>query len=287
MPTTGFTYLRPLTVADLIRDLAEPGAFALAGGTDLVPLRAAGAIIPAVLVDVKHVAELRGVEPEGDAIRIGAATTLADLGERDDRSLDAILDGAKIVGAAQTRERATLGGNLCRSSPAGDTLCGLLVLDAVAELQSLDGIRHVPVRDFFTGPSRNVRKPSEALVSIRVPVREGGSAYRRFTYRRSMDLAVVGVAAWLSIENGVCVDAAIAIGAVAPTPRLVPAAAETLVGTTCDDEAIAHACEHVVAASSPIDDVRGTRDHRLRVLRPLTRDTLLLALTRALGSSPP
>ncbi|TMR04328.1 xanthine dehydrogenase family protein subunit M [Actinomadura soli] len=215
-------YRRPSTLPELLTDMAEPGAFALAGGTDLIPLRTAGAVSPTLLVDVKHVSELNGITTEAGTTRIGAATTLADLAEHHDRSLDAILDGARIVGAPQTRNRATLGGNLCRSSPAGDTLCGLLVLDAIAELHSLNGVRHVPVRDFFTGPGRNVATPSEVLVSIRLPTRHAGSAYHRFTYRRSMDLAIVGIAARLSIKNGTCVDATIAIGAAAPTPQSPP-----------------------------------------------------------------
>ncbi|WP_037065850.1 FAD binding domain-containing protein [Pseudonocardia acaciae] len=281
-----FEYRRPGTVAALIADMAEPGACALAGGTDLVPLRAAGALAPSVLVDVKHIAELRGVHANNDGIRIGAATTLADLGARVDPALDAVLDGARVVGGAQTRERATLGGNLCRSSPAGDTLCGLLVLDAVAELHSARGTREVAVRDFFTGPGRNVMTPDEILVSVLFPAGRGGSAYRRFTYRRWMDLAVVGVAARLAFSEDTCVDAAVAIGAVAPTPLLVPDAASALVGTACDDAAIARALEPVLATAAPIDDVRGTRAHRLRVLRSLTSDVLRLARARA-RSRPP
>ncbi|WP_051791374.1 FAD binding domain-containing protein [Amycolatopsis jejuensis] len=274
-----FAYRRPSTMAELLGAMAEPGAYALAGGTDLVPLRASGAITPLALVDVKHVAELQGVMAGHDGIRVGAATTLASLVGLP----DAILDGAQIVGAAQTRSRATLGGNLCRSSPAGDTLCGLLVLDAVAELRSSEGTRHVPVREFFTGPGRNVATPSEVLVALRLPAAPGGSAYRRFTYRRAMDLAVVGVAASLSIVDGTCTSAAIALGAAAPTPLLAPSAAEVLVGTGCTDEDLSAASECAVAAASPIDDVRGTRAYRLRVLRSLTREVLGLARSRALG----
>ena len=200
-----FTYARPPTLDAALELIAEPGAMALAGGTDVVPMRASGRSRLGLLVDVKHVGELRGVtrEPDG-GVRIGAATTFRELDERDDPGLGAVLDGARIVGAEQTRARATLGGNLCRSSPAGDTLAGLIVTGAIAELRSLaGGSRDVPVAEFFTGPGRNVRRADELLIAIRIPPHDGASAYARFTYRESMDLAVVGVAVALSMAGRV------------------------------------------------------------------------------------
>jgi CO/xanthine dehydrogenase FAD-binding subunit len=276
---TPFLYTRPETLEAALRAMAEDGAHALAGGSDLVSLRAAGAIAPRLLVDLKRVGCLRGVTCGPDEISIGATTTMAELAALRDPRLDAVIDGAAIVGGAQTRSRATLGGNLCRSSPAGDALCGLLVLDAIVDLRSSGAARSVPVREFFTGPGRNVRAADEIVVAIRLPARRGSSAYRRFTYRRSMDLAVVGVAARLAIEAGRCVEASIAIGAAGPTPRLVPEAARALLGG-CDDRAIATASDLVVETASPIDDVRGTRRHRLRVLRSLSVEVLALARSR-------
>jgi carbon-monoxide dehydrogenase medium subunit len=267
------SYTCPERLSDAVELLAEEGACALAGGTDLVLMRAAGLAVTQV-VDVKRVEELRAVT----AGSIGATTTLDALGRL---APSALSDGARIVGGWQTRSRATLGGNVCRASPAGDTLCGLLVLGGAFELASRAGTRSVAAAEFFTGPGVTVRAPEELLTRIALPRLAGGSAYRRFTYRGAMDLAVVGVAARIALADGICREAAIAIAACGPTPRLVPRAAAALVGSDVGTEAVAAACEAVVEAAEPIDDVRGTRRHRLQVLTPLTRRVIAEALARA------
>jgi carbon-monoxide dehydrogenase medium subunit len=267
------SYVCPESLSEAVELLAEEGACVLAGGTDLVLMRAAG-LTPTRVVDVKRLEPLRGVTGES----IGATATLDAVGKL---ASSALTDGARIVGSWQTRSRATLGGNVCRASPAGDTLCGLLVLDASFELESPAGARSVAAAEFFTGPGATLRGPRELLTRIALPALEGGSAYRRFTYRGAMDLAVVGVGARIVVRDGICRDAAIAIGACGPTPRLVPRAAAALVGSDVGAEAVAAACAAVVEAAEPIDDVRGTRRHRLRVLTPLTRRVIAEALARA------
>jgi CO/xanthine dehydrogenase FAD-binding subunit len=248
-------------------------------------MRADGAIAPGTLVDIKSIPELRGIGGEGSHV-IGSATTMRDLQGDGRLGLDAIVDGVSVVGGAQTRARATLGGNIVRSSPAGDTLCGLLVLDARLYLRSVDADRTVPIGEFFTGPGRNVRRANELLTAVEVPLHGGGSSYQRFTYRNAMDLAVVGVAASLSSTAGVCCIASIAIGAVGPVPLLVPDAAEALVGSACEPDAIDAACAALVEAATPIDDVRGTRRHRLRVVPVLARRVIEQAWDRALRVAP-
>jgi len=277
-----FAYERPATISEALDLLARGDALPLAGGTDLVPMRASGAVAPATLVDVKGIDELRQVTTdENGTVRIGAAVTLRELEQLAIPGMDAVTDGARVVGAAQTRTRGTLVGNLCRASPAGDTLCGLLVLDAEVHLCSVAGERVVPVRDFFAGPGRTARDPTELVVAVTVSARGTASAYQRFTYRRSMDLAVVGVAVALQLDRGCCRDASAAIGAAAPTPRIVPAAGEALVGRTIDDGAIADCVAALVAAASPIDDIRGTRRHRLRVIGVIADEVVRAALKRA------
>jgi CO/xanthine dehydrogenase FAD-binding subunit len=263
-------YCRPETMAEALELLGD-GAIPLAGGTDIVPLRRAGALAPEALVDVKRLRELRGL----DAGALGAGETFAAIAAADGVPA-AVRDGAGVVGAWQTRSRATIGGNVCRSSPAGDALCGLLVHGAAAELVSRTGARRVSMHEFFVGPARNVRRADELLVRLVFPGLPGGSAYARFTFRSWMDLAVVGVAARVAVENGRCVDAAVAIGGVAPTPLLVPGAGAALVAG--DRGAAADA---LVAAAAPIDDVRGTRAHRLRVLHTLAGRVIARAFERA------
>jgi CO/xanthine dehydrogenase FAD-binding subunit len=275
-----FRYVRPESLEDALVAMSSRGALALAGGTDLVTMRADGILAPRQLVDIKSIPELRGIGGEASFV-IGAATTMRDVLDAGPPELDAIVDGASVVGGAQTRARATIGGNIVRSSPAGDTLCGLLVLGACLHLRSVDGARAVPVDEFFTGPGGNVRRANELLTAVEIPRHRGGSSYRRFTYRSAMDLAVVGVAVRVTATAGVCSSASVAIGAVGPMPLLVLDAAEALIGSQCGPEAIDAACAALVEAATPIDDVRGTRRHRLRVLPVLARRVIEQAWARA------
>jgi CO/xanthine dehydrogenase FAD-binding subunit len=279
-----FTYHRPALLADALELMALDGAVALAGATDLVTMRAHGALAPNHVVDVKAIPALRAIEHYADGtVAIGAAASLERVAVECRTTLPAVADGALLVGAPQTRARGTVGGNVCRASPAGDTLSALLALGARARLASAAGGERVVALDaFFTGPGRSVRAPDELLTRLELPPQLGGSAYARFTYRRAMDLAVAGVAARVTLGgDGRCATATVAIGAVGPTPALVPAAAAALVGTACEADDVRAVCEEVVRAASPIDDVRGTRRHRLRVLVPLARGVVETALARA------
>lgn len=281
----GVAYARPGTLAEALELLREPGSVPLAGGTDLVTLRAHGAVTAARLVDLKAVGELRGIAHDGATTRVGAATPMVELASQlaaEHAEHAALADGAGVVGAPQTRNRATVGGNVCRSSPAGDTLAPLVALDAVAELRSAaGGGRAVALRDFFTGPGRNVLRAGELLVALELPRAGGASAYRRRTYRAWLDLAVVGVAVHVRTgADGRCVDASVAIAGAAPTPLLVPAAGAALVGSAYEPEVVVAAVDAVRAAARPIDDVRGTREHRLHAVGVLTRRVLALARAR-------
>jgi carbon-monoxide dehydrogenase medium subunit len=247
-------------------------------------MRATGAIDVSCMVDVKRIAGLSDLTWSSGQHRLGAAANLDSVTRFRPLVPSALVDGAGVVGGWQTRARATLGGNICRASPAGDTLCALLVDDAELQLTSTRGFRTVPAREFFTGPGATVRAHDELLVSIELRPRRGASAYARFTYRNAMDLAVVGVAARISLRDRVCDRASIAIGASGPTPMLVPAAADALVGSRMDDDAIAAAAAAVVACARPIDDVRGTAQFRRHVLEPLTDRVIREASRRAIAS---
>lgn len=279
-----FRYVRPESVDEALIAMSAPEALALAGGTDLVTLRADGVLVPESLVDIKAIPELRGVGGETSHL-IGATTTMRALGDARGHGFDAVVDGANVVGGAQTRARATLGGNIVRSSPAGDTLCGLLVLDARLHLRSVGGDRVVPIGEFFTGPGRNIRRADELLTGVEIATHVSGSCYQRFTYRNAMDLAVVGVGVSLVRTAGVCSAASVAIGAVGPVPLMVPEAGEALIGSPCDGHAIDGACAALLEAAAPIDDVRGTRRHRLRVLPVLARGVIEQAWKRTAGAA--
>lgn len=258
------TYTRASTLAEAL-EASDHGAMVLAGGTDLVSMRQTGAVRSDRIVDIKSLADLRAISlaPLGDVAVIGAAVTMSGLRRANLPSWSAALaDGASVVGAPQTRARATLGGNICRASPAGDTLPALLALGATAQVTSLGGSRHVPLREFFVGPGRTVMVPGEILTAVQIDCAVTGSAYRRLTYRSSLDLAVVGVAVAVKIEKGACTAATIALGGVGPTPMVVPKAAEILVGSASDPEALSEAGHVAATMCRAISDVRASEQYR-------------------------
>jgi carbon-monoxide dehydrogenase medium subunit len=248
----------------------------------------AGSISPAKVVDLKHVEGLDVLALDGTGLTIGATVTMRRLSEPSEPWLAALADGSAIVGSPLTRNRATIGGNVCRSSPAGDTLPALLALGANVRLASARGEREIALESFFSGPGRNVSKPHELLVRLKLARRDGASAYQRLTYRKWMDLAVVGVAAWIKLDDGGrCVDATIAFGGAAPTACLAPKAADALRGSDLGADSLAAAAAEVRAAASPIDDVRGSIEHRLRGLEVLTGRVVLRAAERTREGSRP
>jgi carbon-monoxide dehydrogenase medium subunit len=257
-------------------------ASVLAGGTDLVPMRRAGLVFPSTLIDVKQIPQLGELTADEGGLSIGAAVRIEQVTALDAISYGALVDGARVLGAAQTRARATLGGNVCRASPAGDTLAGLLVLNAEIELASRDGSRTVPLARFFTGPGTTLRQPTELATRLVVPAAQGASAYERQTYRRWLDLAVAGIAVRVVLDRDQrCVDAAVAVAALAPTPVEVPAAAAELMESQLDATTIARASAAILDVVDPISDVRGTREYRLRVIPALLRRAINRAVERA------
>nr|WP_278116411.1 xanthine dehydrogenase family protein subunit M [Mesorhizobium sp. WSM4875]WIE94790.1 xanthine dehydrogenase family protein subunit M [Mesorhizobium sp. WSM4875] len=278
---TAVPYAKPKLVSEALALIANENACVLAGGTDLVVMRAQSVVNADSLIDIKGIEALADVNVGGDRVSIGACTSLDTLSHHEDLGPNAISDGASVVGGWQTRCRATIGGNICRASPAADTLCGLLVLGCEFEVASLAGERTIQAEAFFKGPGRTAMHPGELLTRIIVPRSAGGSAYRRFTYRNAMDLSVAGVAIFLRLDGDRCTHARVAVGACGPTPLLVPDAADLLIGTTVDRDAVAAAAAAVIAAATPIDDVRGSRKHRLHVLRPLVVSVAAEALRRA------
>lgn len=276
-------FVQPKSLADALEIRGRQHATVLAGGTDLVLMRAGRFDHADIVLDVKAIAELGGVSRGSRETVIGACMSLDAIGRSPLFRHNAVSDGAVLVGGWQTRCRATIGGNVCRASPAADTLCGLLVLDAGFELASLGGRRVVNADGFFTGPGKTVLRSDEILTGIRLPDLKGKSSYIRFTYRRAMDLSVAGMAVYVEIADGTCIDARVAVGACGPTPLLVPQAAAALIGSGLDETALANAANAVVAAVDPIDDVRGRREHRLHVLPGMLRRNIAIVRERYAG----
>ena len=258
----------------------------LAGGTDvLVQMRSIDKE-PRTLVDIKHIAETNALSIGTDEIFIGAAIPSAALNENDELKglLPGLIEAADLIGSTQIQGRATIGGNLCNSSPAGDTIPALITVSAVCVIASPGGSREVAVEDFVTGVGENCLESNEILVGLKIP-RPGNNsadAYLRFIPRTEMDIAVAGAGVALTLdEGGTCTSARVAIGAVAPTVLLVEAASTALVGTKVDDDALNAAAAACSDAASPITDKRGTVEYRKKVVGVLCKRAGGIARDRA------
>jgi carbon-monoxide dehydrogenase medium subunit len=257
----------------------------VAGGTDLLPQLKNGLLRPAVVVDLSGVSALRGLRADRAGLHVGAAVTAREL-EKDAQVASrypALAESGALVGSVQVRNLATVGGNVCNAAPSADMAAPLLALDTEAVIAGPRGQRRVPLASFFTGVRRTVLAPDELLVELVVPApaaRSGGS-YLRHTPRRELDIAVVGVASQLTLADGVCAKARIALAAVAPTPIRATAAEEALEGRPLTPAQIDRAAELAVGAARPITDQRGSADFRRHLVGALTRRTLNAALARA------
>ena len=286
-----FDYARPGSRAEALA-LASNGrrALFLAGGTDVIVQLREGRRSCDLLIDLKHVPELTSITvgPSG-ALEIGAAVPLAEIYEHPvvRRDFPALVDAASIIGGIAIQSRATLGGNLCNASPAADSSPALMALGATLRIAGPAGERTLPVADFFVGPGQNALQPGEILVSVRIPPLPPRSAafYHRFIPRNEMDIAVASSGVCLALDDaGRIADARVALGAVAPTPILVPAARDALLGREPGAEAFAAAGEAARAAARPIDDMRGSVAQRRHLAGVLTVRALENALRRIRGA---
>ena len=281
-------YAKVATVEDAVTALLEGGAGArvLAGGTDVIVQARARVRHIDLLVDIKGIDEALRLDFEpGAGLTVGAATPCyriyGDASVRD--HYPALIDCATLIGGTGIQGRASLGGNLCNSSPSGDTLPAMIVLEGRAEIAGPGGRRSIPVEEFCTGPGENVLQPGELLVSISFPppAANSGASFLRFIPRNEMDIAVVNAATQLRFEGETVSWARLSLGAVAPTPLLVAEAAEAMVGKPLDDDSIAAAAAAAKAAARPIDDMRGSIKQRRHLSAVFAERTIRAAAARA------
>ena len=286
-----FEMLLPGSVKECVQALAQHGAAAklVAGGTDLLPQLKNHLLKPGVVVDLSGVGPQRALTLEGGRLRVGAAVTAREL-ERD-RRLQApawrgLAESGALVGSVQVRHLATVGGNICNAAPSSDMIPPLLALDAEAVIAGPRGERRLPLRDFITGVRTTVLGADELLVELVMadPGPGSGGAYLRHTPRRELDIAVVGVGSQVTLADGVCKKARIALAAVAPTPVHATAAERALEGQPLTAQKIEEAATLAVEAARPISDQRGSAEFRRHLVRVLTRRTLTTALARANGA---
>lgn len=279
-----FDFFEPTTLAEASRLFAEEHAQLLAGGTDLVIGMKASTETPQSVISLQKIQGLDSITSDSDGgITIGAMSKVREVELSDDvqKYHTALAEGASEIGSIQIRNLATIGGNIAHASPAADTVAGLLVADAQVDIASADGGRSVPINELFTGPGQTVLKPGEIITQFRLPNPVSGSHYIKHKIREVMDLAFIGVASAVNIDNGTITDARIGLAAVAPTPIRATEAEDLLKGKEITSELLEQAGEAAAAATSPISDLRCSAEHRKEMVNVLTRRTLQLAIDRA------
>jgi CO/xanthine dehydrogenase FAD-binding subunit len=279
-------YLAPSSAEEAVRALASTGAKALSGGTDLLVQVRSGRARPDLIVDLKRIPGAVGIRQEAGGFVIGGSTCGAVLGEHAalGRSWPGVVEAANLIGSTQVQGRASLAGNLCNASPAADSVPALIAARAVCIVVGPAGRREVPAEAIAVSPGKTSLAPGEFVLEIRLPARPARSAdaYLRNIPRTEMDIAVVGAAVNLTLDSvGICTDAHVSLGAVAPTALLVPEAAAAIVGTRVDEIALARLDAAARAACQPISDKRGTAEFRTKIAGVLARRAALIAYERA------
>lgn len=289
----GFEFRQPATLAEAIALLAEGSGRArvLAGGTDLIVRLRYGLLEADMVVDIKRIPEMNALRYDQQAgLALGAGVPCCAIYEDAEiaAAYPGLTDAVTLIGGTAIQGRATVGGNLCNAAPSADAIPPLIAYGARCHIAGPEGERDVPVEQFCTGPGKNALRPGELLVAIHIPAPgpRTGAKYLRHIPRGEMDIAVVGAAAWLRLEESGRIESArIALGAVAPTPLLVEAAGAALVGQRPSDEAWEQAGAWAQEAAQPISDVRGESEERRHLVGVLTRRALRGAYARAQGGA--
>jgi CO/xanthine dehydrogenase FAD-binding subunit len=279
-------YLAPSRLQQALAALSQPeGVIVLAGGTDLMPQSHAGKVKPGrMLLNIRRIDGLGGVHVDGAQLVLGTLVSVTTLMSHPlvTRHAPLLRLAAEKFASDQIRNAATIGGNVCNASPAGDLLAPLLALDAEVELARLSNngevlARQVPMASFATGPGRTVREPYELITAVHVPLARPGQVVRFYKggTRQALDISSISIAlAARRGDDGALHDVRLALGAVAPTPIRARAAEAALEGHRLDAATIRNAAEAAAAGAKPIDDVRASAWYRLELLRNMTERML-------------
>ncbi len=286
MYSPDFNYYRARSLAEAHKLLAaNAGAKLLAGGHSLIPLLKLRLAAPSALIDIGRVAELVGISQAGAAMRIGALTTHAELASSPAlrASAPALGEAAGLVGDPAVRNRGTIGGNIAHADPASDLPTVLVGLNAQIVAAGPGGERTMPADQFFTGIMTTALADDEIISAVLVPVQAKGqgSAYVKFSHPASR-YAVVGAAALVTVIEGKCTAARVALGGLLPCARRVPSVERALVGTPANADAIAAASAKVSAdlGSDVTGDIYASAEYRAAVAPVYVKRALGAAVAR-------
>ena len=262
----------------------------LAGGTDVLVQLKIGTKSPDHLIDIKNIPGVKEISLRDDGgYTIGAAVSGAQLTQHNELSKKwpGLVEGMELVGSTQIQSRATLVGNLCNGSPAADSVPGMIAAGASVSILNSSGTKDVLVEDIPSGPGSTSLENGELITAINLPKRNDyeGDAYLRFIPRTEMDIAVVGCAVNLSLENGVITAAKVVLGAVGPKVILAHSAADCLVGTKLDGSSLSRFSTECSQIAKPISDKRGSEEFRKDIIGVIAQRAAKKAYDRALGNN--
>jgi len=285
-------YVKPTSVDEAIQVLQKGGARAraFAGGTDLIVQARERKRDVNLFVDIKAIKETMELSYDpAKGLTVGAATPCYLIyGDKTvQQHYPALVEAVSVIGGVAIQGRASIGGNLCNSGPAADSVPAMIALSGVANIAGPGGRRSVKIEDFNTGPGRNVLTDGEFVVNITfpAPAANSGAAWQRFIPRNEMDIAVVNAGTYVRLDGGNVAEARCAIGAVGPTVLMVDLTS-ALVGKPLNEETIKAAGQAAKDTARPIDDMRGSVKQRKHLSAVLVERTLREAANRALGGTP-
>lgn len=282
-----FEYYRANTINEALALLGQhSGAKVLAGGHTLIPAMNIRVADPGVLIDIGRIDELQGISAGNGSVRLGALTTHATIAASD-QVPRALSEAAGMIGDPQVRNRGTIGGNIAHADPASDLPTVLTALDATIHITSSNGARTMKAKDFFTGLLETALQDGEIVTAIEIPKSgmSSGSAYAKLANPASR-YAMVGVAAVVSLENGRCIEAGVALGGLIPSTKRAASVETALVGKNMNPDLIAEAAEAVNndLGDDILEDIYAGAEYRKSMAVVYTKRALTAAAERAMAS---
>lgn len=279
-----FEFFEPTTVEEVVELVDGKKSMVLAGGVDLILKMRRRYLLPEKVVSLQKVPGLDYVEGNGSGLKFGALTTLRQIEQAQvvKEKFPLLNEAISKIVSVQTKTMGTVVGNLCAATPASDVAPPLYVMGAQVKITGETSKRELPIEDFFVAVGQTALKPHEIVTEIIIPGLSSGTgtAFLKLS-KTAEDIAKVNVAVMVTLSDGKCSDAKIALGSVAPTPIRAGKAEEVMKGKEMGKGAIDEAAEAAAEAASPISDVRSTAEYRKEMVRVLVKDALEMAIARA------
>ncbi len=285
-----FEFYEPASMEDALNLKHNHGENAriMAGGTDVLVLLKKKVIVTDTIISLLKIKDLSTITKADEYVTIGACATMTQLSENPliQEKFSAIKTACDSLGTHLIRNRATIGGNCCNASPAGDTMPALMIYDAKVLIESREGKRKIPIHEFFKGPGKTDLDVDEILTGFELPIppENSGAHYIQLGKRKSSEINVVNVGSSLQYDPDTdkIIDARIALGSVAATPVRAENAENSLIGKNASEDAFFLAGETARKNDcKPIDDFRGSASYRQAMIGVLTKRTLQTAFEQA------